>query len=288
VQEKSLAFMPSSAWSSSNDTHSTKVGPVTTDHTTVGIKPVSSSKPPAQTKSESVGVVGRRALPGLVSVGQEGMRPHTFVSHQPESHSPSHTSTLPLDGKSESHEFPARHLPGLTTPISPPTHPIQHDEKSPSMPARHARIPSTGKRATVMHVARVMSDQQCQSSSIEPIPPPSEPELTLDTVNTRESFSPVVIRPKMALTTQAEKRKSSYDKYSAIILPPLKEETTPASSPASSLLRSTGQIRIEEPGELDTHAIHKSLEEVPGNDRSWKTSAALDVVHLGACFTFCS
>lgn len=36
---------------------------------------------------------------------------------------------------------------------------------------------------------------------------------------------------------QAEKRKSSYERYSAITLPPLPEETTPTPTPAGSLIR---------------------------------------------------
>ncbi len=35
--------------------------------------------------------------------------------------------------------------------------------------------------------------------------------------------------------TQAEKRRSNYEKYSAITLPPLKEEATPTPSPAGTL-----------------------------------------------------
>ena len=73
---------------------------------------------------------------------------------------------------------------------------------------------------------------------------PSNGTSTLDTqdeVLEPSMASPVeyLAKPRDALSQlQAEKRRSSYEKYSAIILPSLKEEATPAPSPAGTLARA--------------------------------------------------
>lgn len=55
-----------------------------------------------------------------------------------------------------------------------------------------------------------------------------------------EPVSPVEIASSSRTTRsqiQAKKRKSAYEKYLAITLPPLKEEATPTQTPAGTLTR---------------------------------------------------
>jgi hypothetical protein len=69
---------------------------------------------------------------------------------------------------------------------------------------------------------------------------------------------------------QAEKRKSSYEKYSAVILPSLPEEKTPASSPMVTLSRSATQDQLEQGGVnkygLDSKQIPRSLAVASNSD----------------------
>jgi len=296
LQDQPPAAVPSLAPSSFNYGQIGRVTDKWLGHSIIGIKPVPSTTLPTQPESKSNGMVGWRALPGLGPTGQDEMSSRTFESSEPEGRRPLPTPILSSGGKSESSEPVARHpLPGLTSQISPPADPDQHEERSPT-PGRHTRIPSTGNRATVMHVAQALSDQHHQSLSIgieNQAQPHSGPRLALEqnTVKTVELIKPsIVTRPK-AITPpimQAEKRKSTYEKYSAIILPPLKEEATPVPSPAGSLLRGAGQpyLREQENGIPDAHAVQESLKDVLYNDRmspELKSSADSDVVHFSAC-----
>ena len=64
--------------------------------------------------------------------------------------------------------------------------------------------------------------------SDEPVKPPESP-----------------LKPKATLSQmQAEKRKSSYERYSAMVLPPLKEEATPTPSPAGTLTRVNVRLDV--------------------------------------------
>lgn len=106
----------------------------------------------------------------------------------------------------------------------------REDKHSSQQSPKHSRIPSTGKRATVMDVAQALHDQSSKQAldTVDEIGPNSDsPKLAGST------------RPRTALPFMAngEKRKSSYEKYSSIILPPLKEEATPVPSLAGSLSR---------------------------------------------------
>ena len=95
-------------------------------------------------------------------------------------------------------------------------------------PSRHFRIPSTGNRATVMDVAQALNTQ------FPELDPASEAQL--------RSSLPAEASHLRNLTPPAahmEKRKSSQEKYSAIMLPPLKEEATPTASPAGTLSHAT-------------------------------------------------
>lgn len=69
--------------------------------------------------------------------------------------------------------------------------------------------------------------------------PPQPPEIE-NMERMTSSLEPGTPRSRASFTQmQAEKRKSSYEKYSAIILPPLKEEATPAPTPEGTLNRTS-------------------------------------------------
>jgi hypothetical protein len=85
--------------------------------------------------------------------------------------------------------------------------------------------------------------------------------------STHEPVSPVEITSNSRTTLsqiQAERRKSSYEKYAAIILPPLKEESTPTQTPVGTLTRT------------NVHQRQPSIGEIEGPDDLTK-----DVVYLG-------
>ncbi|KAF8161209.1 hypothetical protein B0H34DRAFT_796031 [Crassisporium funariophilum] len=136
--------------------------------------------------------------------------------------------------------------PGISESVATPSLPVRA-ERSPSFssPGRHVRIPSTGNRATVMEVAQALVDFPTAENSpgpVSPTPTPSKQEVNQTPESpskTRNTFSQI----------QAEKRKSSYEKYSAIILPPLKEEATPIQSPAGTLTRADIRLNSILPGD---------------------------------------
>lgn len=187
-----------------------------------------------------------------------------------------------------------RALPGMApspvgTPSPVPVMPVQdkpssHD-RAPSTPRQ--RVPSTGSRARVMDVAEAFKEHERRSSfrdspaSAAPEPvkeealpaPPTEPIVHITPPATLHAshppaeempapHSPVMVSPRLD-SPNAEKRKSSYnDKYAAVALPPLKEET-PVSSPAGTLARSARpheeQVPVKEPPVLqETQAVHAS------------------------------
>lgn len=164
------------------------------------------------------------------------------------------TEAKSSSAKSDSHGLLARRtLSGLTT--SAPAEVYKQEDKlirspsSPLSPGRHTRIPSTGNRATVMDVAQVWSEQHALS-------PTGSTSAHLQYGSILQDESPEMIEklteaiPRSRLitqpNTQAEKRKSSYEKYSAIILPSLPEEKTPAPSPAATLSQSADLTELGE------------------------------------------
>ncbi|KAJ8468524.1 hypothetical protein ONZ51_g9590 [Trametes cubensis] len=180
---------------------------------------------------------------------------------------------------------PPATTPGKTSPVSPlaPPQPARSPsitppqtsaQKVPASPAKHTRIPSTGNRATVMDVAQVFqevlqSTSPVSTSPIEtkrPSPPPaaevqvpSASEATpKDKDEEEESWEPPSVKNMIAnwgprsngapaaLSAPAlERRKSSYEKYSAFVMPPLAEEKTPVPSPAGTLARGTAPISVD-------------------------------------------
>ncbi|KAI0695962.1 hypothetical protein C8T65DRAFT_664443 [Cerioporus squamosus] len=172
-----------------------------------------------------------------------------------------HPSTPPTTSAKTS---PASSL--AAPPIAPSpsvTPPQSKAQKPPSSPARHTRIPSTGNRATVMDVAQVFTEalQRPPSSPVvdsplevkDPSPPPAlgtthaanAPEGEQEEEYTPPSVRNMVSnwvngangtsRSSTITAPPLEKRKSSYEKYSAFIMPPLAEERTPVPSPAGTL-----------------------------------------------------
>ncbi|KAI0320894.1 hypothetical protein OF83DRAFT_1168897 [Amylostereum chailletii] len=131
--------------------------------------------------------------------------------------------TPPSESKQEGKSMiGAQALPGLaTTPSEAPSKP------GPSRsPRRHSRIPSTGNLATVMDVAQILHEKQDSLPSPEstsPSPLLSSPPLKVDLPSTVPGTRPDVLHaPPM------ERRRSSYDKFSA--MPVLKEVPTPAAT----------------------------------------------------------
>lgn len=85
----------------------------------------------------------------------------------------------------------------------------------------------------------------------KPVPESAPPEAEEDyeppsVKNLVSNWGPRNNGAAPALTAPAlERRKSSYEKYSSFVLPPVKEERTPVSSPAGTLAR--GAVPIAEP-----------------------------------------
>ncbi|KAL6308234.1 hypothetical protein BKA93DRAFT_766050 [Sparassis latifolia] len=137
---------------------------------------------------------------------------------------------------------------------SPTSHsgvPTEVREKSPPSP-RHTRIPSTGNRATVMDVAQAFHELVHHESAMTETSVSVIPQASVQEHN--QSRSPENDEELKSLAASlgqrngcarpaihAEKRKSSYDRYSAITMPPVEEEKTPVPSPANTMSRSAVQ-----------------------------------------------
>ncbi|KAG9221008.1 hypothetical protein CCMSSC00406_0002392 [Pleurotus cornucopiae] len=177
--------------------------------------------PQQYVSSEPKGMVGARALPGLAPAGRSlpipPTSPHPVLPEAP-------TQIIPPTHQDLQQQEPFKVSPESTT--------TSQEERSPSAFSKHVRIPSTGNRATVMDVAQAFNEHTHPPQSLSPAevkivePPPPVPS----------SPKPPLI-PRILPPMQAEKRKSSYERYSAITLPPLPEETTPTPTPAGSLIR---------------------------------------------------
>jgi hypothetical protein len=187
-------------------------------------KPLTNDRP-TQVQGPSNGMFGGRALPGMTA------------------RSPA--SPPPLPQESVLGVFTGRRAPpDLTTP-APQS--FDKEDKSPVSPVRHSRIPSTGNRATVMDVAHALNDPEhvlevVASSSQPPMMtqpkhiPPFEDNVA---TSNDQAVSIPPARHTMPPGVQSERRKSNYERYSAVMLPPLLEENTPAPSPAATLSRTT-------------------------------------------------
>ncbi|KAJ7497417.1 hypothetical protein FB451DRAFT_1120918 [Mycena latifolia] len=198
------------------------------------------------------GMVGRRALPGMT-------QPHPITSG----------SSKPVSNLvSQSENAPApRPLPGLATGPSPKFSP--NNDTSSFSSALHTRIPSTGSRPTVMDVAQALADPPPRLPQNQPAQPDDAPS---------ESSSSPTPRPRnmMPPSAQAEKRKSSYERYS-VMLPPLKEEATPDPTPVSTLSRTVGNSFVQPDFDLVDSKLINGLGET-GN-----TTEVAEIKEGGAC-----
>ncbi|KAF9474543.1 hypothetical protein BDN70DRAFT_815514 [Pholiota conissans] len=121
-------------------------------------------------------------------------------------------------------ELDPSNLPEINNP-APSVRKSFSAPNSPLVPSfgKLSRTPSTGSRPTAMQVARALQDQ-------------AEKPLSNLAGNNAEGASEYPPKPRNSLSqAQAEKRRSTYEKYSAIILPPLKEEATPTPTPTGTL-----------------------------------------------------
>lgn len=114
-----------------------------------------------------------------------------------------------------------------------------------------------------MDVAQALHSQQPQPPPELSSPSTPPPELE---VSPAISLKPSHLRSQPVNST--DRRKSSYEKYSAIALPPLKEEATPISSPAGTLSRSADlslnqypslQIQPERPIDIHLRVSHNYI-----------------------------
>ncbi|CAE6513557.1 unnamed protein product [Rhizoctonia solani] len=123
-----------------------------------------------------------------------------------------------LHGRPESPTKPS--TPKPVSPISPPRHAVP-----PPSPGRNKN------RATVMELAQAMSERQGETLE-EPKLPPS---------------------PRSVPAAVRERRRSSYDRYSVITMPPLREEKTPTHTPAATLSKSQElSVPVAEPVPVST------------------------------------
>ncbi|QRW21576.1 hypothetical protein RhiXN_06565 [Rhizoctonia solani] len=145
----------------------------------------------------------RGSSPGPASRGPNlvGKRalPGMVASPQPQQRA----QTQPFYARPESPTKPS--TPKPISPVSPPRHP-----GPPPSPGRNK------SRATVMELAQAMSEKQGETLE-EPKLPPS---------------------PRSIPAAARERRRSSYDRYSVITMPPLREEKSPAPTPAATLSKS--------------------------------------------------
>lgn len=113
-------------------------------------------------------------------------------------------------------------VPLVTPPKSPSSlHKLREDaldDQSIHAAVRYPRVPAAGSRPTVMDVAFAFGQQ-------------TENDTATPNVQIRNSATVVTSKSK------SEKRGSTLDKYSSIMLPTLKEETTPSASPIGTVSR---------------------------------------------------
>ncbi|KAG9094921.1 hypothetical protein FRC06_010332 [Ceratobasidium sp. 370] len=194
-------------------------------------------------------LVGKRALPGMAppSLAQPQPQPQAPVhvarpEPQPQTHFARPEPQPQLQSPFARPESPAK--PTTPKPVSPISPKVG---MSPASPGRHARTPSTGNRATVMEVAQAMMEKQ--------------EELVVDerVVVSKPRLSPGPPSPS------TERRRSSFERYSGMTMPTLKEEKTPVPTPAGTISKRTGVSPRAEPvalpdlkPELKQHQARKS------------------------------
>ncbi|KAH6913911.1 hypothetical protein BKA70DRAFT_1096251 [Coprinopsis sp. MPI-PUGE-AT-0042] len=131
------------------------------------------------------------------------------------------------------------------TRTSPPSTSGQTEKAHVPSSPRHNRIPSTGKRATVMEVAQALQEHSVEEEEEVPPPKPASPEIPAKEEEPEPPAPQARLRP-LPSPGNADKRKSSFERYSMIALPPLKEEATPTPTPVGTLTRSQEFVRPTE------------------------------------------
>ncbi|TFK54070.1 hypothetical protein OE88DRAFT_1675469 [Heliocybe sulcata] len=228
------------------------------------VTPKEAAEEPPTPSESSTGRVTDRWTNGAV-IGVKPVVPARGVSPQP----PTSPQPKGMVGRQA--------LPGLATapsyPSSPPVQ--QKEEKTPvATRPKHARIPSTGNRATVMDVAQAFQEVHSRESSVSPAPlspSPPEPELEpeperLPELEPKPAPIPRIGRPLPVPPLQ--NRRTSYDRYSAIMMPPLEEERTPAPSPEGTLARKA--VPLEDNVEPSPTLVAEEIKTIKDEDSEVK------------------
>ncbi|EKM54575.1 uncharacterized protein PHACADRAFT_258517 [Phanerochaete carnosa HHB-10118-sp] len=226
----------------------------------IGEKPLERKAPPSPP--------GTRALAPATSSAISPPQSNIFRSSSPRAPDASPaipqrgtTPSPPTSGASRRVYFPLD--------VSPVTIPQEHEKspKSPATPVRHSRIPSTGNRATVMDVAQALS--QYEGHARKELPKTREQEEEAE-VTSRLGVKSMISNwgkentaPSSISAPPLDRRRSSYEKYSAFALPPLLEEKTPVSSPTNTLGRHAVPLGILR--EQDVPASTEPVEPVNGS-----------------------
>ncbi|KAF9447197.1 hypothetical protein P691DRAFT_776317 [Macrolepiota fuliginosa MF-IS2] len=216
----------------------------------IGVKSIAS--PPAQAqvqifqpeiKPKPDSNLIRRALPGMTpndgslrapSVPTKSKSPSPESTLQVSNSTPlvassrdaSPSSTSGYDGSTSSTEG----YPKSSSPVK--SGGSDRPPKSPSSP-KHTRIPSTGSRALVMDVAQALNEYNASLPSESSKP---QEEVKSPIVETTVELT---ARPRHTVPPSLERRRSSYDRFSAVsVMPPLKEEATPNGTPFGTLTRT--------------------------------------------------
>jgi hypothetical protein len=214
----------------------------------------SAVKSPSEPRIDTTTLTISEPAPPLQAVSQQQTeaamsppsRKQSSASRMPDASPPARdrepTPSPPTSGASRRVHFPLEIIPVASQPDNEKT------PRSPATPLRHSRIPSTGNRATVMDVAQALTEHEEQSCRVsEPAPSAlvveealtakEEPEVTprLDVKSMISNWGVANTAPS---PLSPAKRTSSYEKYSAFVMPPLLEEKTPVASPANSLRRN--------------------------------------------------
>lgn len=187
-------------------------------------------------------------------IGVKPLRKPSVLSPEPSAGTPSWV-------KPTKHALPGLAVvPAATSPPSPPLTPplVTRAPQPPPSPGRHARIPSTGSRPTVMEVAQAFSGK---ASELEkPLVKAGETgvgtKTSVQATNVSEqSAAKDWERTVTPAAIKAERRRSNYDKYSNFTLPALKEEKTPVPSPAGTLTKAAAEdvVGTQVRGDEATH-----------------------------------
>lgn len=136
-------------------------------------------------------------------------------------------------------------LPGPSIPSQPP--PLRSQAQpslaSPRPPRRQSRIPSTGSRTLVMDVAQALQEVHASTTEVGAA---------------NKSSSPLVAQRQAEFhASPIEKPKSSFDKYSSRVMPPLAEDrsaTIRGVNPelfGQTEVEINAEVRVQERGSID-------------------------------------